>query len=148
MFRFWTIDFWTIIRMCKSVWMTCAAVQYIFCRRVEKENPKNPIRVFLSYLFYSSFCKMHFDPINTYVIGYRTMHYPKSGLPNTLICIAVISREMILYFLFCITGGAVNCASVHLGEIRPGGVRGNHRHYTCNETFFIWGAKTLFRVCF
>lgn len=47
---------------------------------------------------------------------------------------------------FGISGGAVNCASVHLGEIRPGGVRGNHRHYTCNETFLIWGAKTLFRL--
>ncbi|XP_057468468.1 uncharacterized protein LOC130757682 [Actinidia eriantha] len=45
-----------------------------------------------------------------------------------------------------ISGGAVNCASLHLGEIRPGGVRGNHRHYTCNETFLIWGAKTIFRL--
>ncbi|CAA2975093.1 uncharacterized protein LOC111383754 [Olea europaea subsp. europaea] len=46
-----------------------------------------------------------------------------------------------------ITGGASFCASVHLGEIRPGGMRGNHRHHTCNETFVIWGAKTVFRVC-
>ncbi|GFY98111.1 leucine-rich repeat (LRR) family protein [Actinidia rufa] len=46
-----------------------------------------------------------------------------------------------------ISGGAVNCSSLHLGEIQPGGVRGNHRHYTCNETFLIWGAKTIFRVC-
>ncbi|KAK4777481.1 hypothetical protein SAY87_017668 [Trapa incisa] len=45
-----------------------------------------------------------------------------------------------------IAGGAVSCASVHLGEIRPGGLRGNHRHYDCNETFVIWGAKTKFRV--
>ncbi|KAK4743356.1 hypothetical protein SAY87_001357 [Trapa incisa] len=45
-----------------------------------------------------------------------------------------------------IAGGAVSCASVHLGEIRPGGVRGNHRHYDCNETFVIWGAKTRFRL--
>ncbi|EEF35003.1 uncharacterized protein LOC8280362 [Ricinus communis] len=45
-----------------------------------------------------------------------------------------------------ITGGAVSCASLHVGEIRPGTVRGNHRHYTCNETFVIWGAKTLFRL--
>lgn len=45
------------------------------------------------------------------------------------------------------SGGAVSCASVHLGEIRPGGFRGNHRHHTCNETFVIWGAKTKFRVC-
>ncbi|CAL5435447.1 unnamed protein product [Camellia sinensis] len=45
-----------------------------------------------------------------------------------------------------ISGGAVNCASLHLGEIRPGSLRGNHRHYTCNETFVIWGAKTIFRL--
>ncbi|KAF8007126.1 hypothetical protein BT93_K1200 [Corymbia citriodora subsp. variegata] len=45
-----------------------------------------------------------------------------------------------------IRGGAVNCASIHVGEIRPGGVRANHRHHTCNETFVIWGAKTKFRV--
>ncbi|KAL6988587.1 hypothetical protein U1Q18_014339 [Sarracenia purpurea var. burkii] len=45
-----------------------------------------------------------------------------------------------------ISGGALNCASIHLGEIRPGGVRGNHRHYTCNETILIWGAKTIFRL--
>ncbi|XP_056171659.1 uncharacterized protein LOC115683333 isoform X1 [Syzygium oleosum] len=44
-----------------------------------------------------------------------------------------------------IRGGAVTCASIHVGEIRPGGVRGNHRHHTCNETFVIWGAKTKFR---
>lgn len=40
----------------------------------------------------------------------------------------------------------MSCASVHLGEIKPGGVRGNHRHYNCNETFIIWGAKTKFRL--
>ncbi|XP_071911878.1 uncharacterized protein [Coffea arabica] len=45
-----------------------------------------------------------------------------------------------------ISGGATNCASVHIGEIRAGGVRGNHRHHSCNETFVIWGAKTLFRL--
>lgn len=45
-----------------------------------------------------------------------------------------------------ISGGAAVCASVHLGEIRSGGLRGNHRHHTCNETFVIWGAKTVFRV--
>ncbi|XP_048138138.1 uncharacterized protein LOC115731528 isoform X1 [Rhodamnia argentea] len=44
-----------------------------------------------------------------------------------------------------IRGGAVACASIHVGEIRPGGVRANHRHHTCNETFVIWGAKTKFR---
>ncbi|XP_048138139.1 uncharacterized protein LOC115731528 isoform X2 [Rhodamnia argentea] len=45
-----------------------------------------------------------------------------------------------------IRGGAVACASIHVGEIRPGGVRANHRHHTCNETFVIWGAKTKFRL--
>ncbi|KAF2299766.1 hypothetical protein GH714_003221 [Hevea brasiliensis] len=45
-----------------------------------------------------------------------------------------------------IRGGALSCASLHVGEIRPGTLRGNHRHYTCNETFVIWGAKTLFRL--
>ncbi|XP_022893714.1 uncharacterized protein LOC111408144 [Olea europaea var. sylvestris] len=44
-----------------------------------------------------------------------------------------------------ITGGASFCASIHLGEIRRRGVRENHRHHTCNETFVIWGAKTLFK---
>ncbi|KAM7260223.1 hypothetical protein ACFE04_015964 [Oxalis oulophora] len=42
--------------------------------------------------------------------------------------------------------GAVSCASVHVGQIRPGTMRGNHRHHNCNETFVIWGAKTLFRL--
>ncbi|XP_010525463.1 PREDICTED: uncharacterized protein LOC104803253 [Tarenaya hassleriana] len=45
-----------------------------------------------------------------------------------------------------IKGGAGSCASIHVGEIRPGEMRGNHRHYTCNETFVIWGAKTKFRL--
>ncbi|VYS60624.1 unnamed protein product [Arabidopsis thaliana] len=43
-------------------------------------------------------------------------------------------------------GGAASCVSIHVGEIRPGGLRGNHRHHTCNETFVIWGAKTKFRL--
>lgn len=45
-----------------------------------------------------------------------------------------------------IPGGAQICASLHVGEIRPGGLRGNHRHHTCNESFLIWGAKTKFRL--
>ncbi|XP_028946618.1 uncharacterized protein LOC126594320 isoform X2 [Malus sylvestris] len=45
-----------------------------------------------------------------------------------------------------ISGGALSCVSLHLGEIRPGGLRGNHRHHSCNETFVIWGAETRFRV--
>lgn len=45
-----------------------------------------------------------------------------------------------------IHGGAQICASVHIGEIRPGGMRGNHRHHNCNETFIIWGAEIKFRL--
>ncbi|XP_057839187.2 uncharacterized protein LOC131049171 isoform X2 [Cryptomeria japonica] len=45
-----------------------------------------------------------------------------------------------------LTGGVKSCKSVHVGEIKPGGIRGNHRHLICNETFIIWGAKTIFRV--
>ncbi|TKY62792.1 hypothetical protein E2542_SST12651 [Spatholobus suberectus] len=45
-----------------------------------------------------------------------------------------------------ISGGAVTCASLHVGEIRPGKLRGNHRHHDCNETFLIWGAATRFRL--
>ncbi|XP_022967892.1 uncharacterized protein LOC111467267 [Cucurbita maxima] len=45
-----------------------------------------------------------------------------------------------------IPGGAVSCASVHIGEIQPGAMRGNHRHHTCNETFVLWGATTKFRL--
>jgi len=43
-------------------------------------------------------------------------------------------------------GGAFACLSLHVGQIQPGGLRGNHRHHTCNETFVIWGAKTKFRL--
>uniref|UniRef100_A0A1D1XHY6 Error-prone DNA polymerase n=1 Tax=Anthurium amnicola TaxID=1678845 RepID=A0A1D1XHY6_9ARAE len=45
-----------------------------------------------------------------------------------------------------LSGGAKSCASVHVGEIRPGGVRGNHRHHTCNETLIFWGSMTKFRL--
>lgn len=45
-----------------------------------------------------------------------------------------------------ISGGAISCEFAHLGEIRPGSQRGNHRHHFCNETFLIWGAATLFRL--
>ncbi|KAK1429547.1 hypothetical protein QVD17_11758 [Tagetes erecta] len=44
------------------------------------------------------------------------------------------------------TNGASVCSSIHVGEIKPGQLRGNHRHHTCNETFFIWGAATVFRL--
>ncbi|XP_014491206.1 uncharacterized protein LOC106753851 [Vigna radiata var. radiata] len=45
-----------------------------------------------------------------------------------------------------LSGGAVTCSSLHVGEIRPGKRRGNHRHHHCNETFLIWGAATRFRL--
>ncbi|ESQ44399.1 hypothetical protein EUTSA_v10006232mg [Eutrema salsugineum] len=45
-----------------------------------------------------------------------------------------------------LSGGAASCLSIHVGEIRPGSLRGNHRHHACNETFVIWGAKTKFRL--
>ncbi|XLR54305.1 hypothetical protein S83_004977 [Arachis hypogaea] len=36
--------------------------------------------------------------------------------------------------IFC---RALTCASVHIGEIRPGRLRGNLRHHDCNETFIL-----------
>ncbi|XP_054801550.1 uncharacterized protein LOC129305582 [Prosopis cineraria] len=45
-----------------------------------------------------------------------------------------------------ISGGAVSCASVSVGEIRPGRLRGNHRHHDRNETLLFWGATTKFRL--
>ncbi|CAL0299187.1 unnamed protein product [Lupinus luteus] len=45
-----------------------------------------------------------------------------------------------------ISGGALTCASIHAGEIRPGTLRGNHRHHDCNETLVIWGATTIYRL--
>ncbi|PWA91274.1 hypothetical protein CTI12_AA090580 [Artemisia annua] len=45
-----------------------------------------------------------------------------------------------------IKGGALVCSSIHVGEIKPGRYRGNHRHYGCNETFLIWGGRTMFRL--
>ncbi|KAL1291948.1 hypothetical protein HN51_060428 [Arachis hypogaea] len=45
-----------------------------------------------------------------------------------------------------ISGGAITCASIHAGEIRPGKLRGNHRHHDCNETLVIWGAMTRYRL--
>lgn len=45
-----------------------------------------------------------------------------------------------------ISGAATTCRSVHLGQIKPGFMRGNHRHRLSNETFIVWGANTKFRV--
>ncbi|OMO77570.1 RmlC-like jelly roll [Corchorus capsularis] len=72
----------------------------------------------------------------------------KSGLPSPILKDkrGWLLNPVSLALHLGLKGGALSCASVHLGEIQPGGVRGNHRHYTCNETFVIWGAKTKFRV--
>eukprot|EP00897_Mesotaenium_endlicherianum_P008053 jgi/Mesen1/7276/ME000373S06340 len=45
-----------------------------------------------------------------------------------------------------LTGGSLSCLAVHLGQVLPGKVRGNHRHHHCNETFILWGAKQKFRL--
>ncbi|XP_039027898.1 uncharacterized protein LOC120161756 [Hibiscus syriacus] len=72
----------------------------------------------------------------------------KSGLPSPIVkdkrgwLLDPVSPLRFTYFL---AGGAVSCSQVHVGEIGHGGMRGNHRHYACNETFVIWGARTKFR---
>ncbi|GAA0173957.1 hypothetical protein LIER_41629 [Lithospermum erythrorhizon] len=50
-----------------------------------------------------------------------------------------------VFWVYLLIWGAVNCESAHLGEIRPGGLRGNHfpRHRFCNETLVIWRAATF-----
>ncbi|XVF40839.1 hypothetical protein PTKIN_Ptkin01aG0148600 [Pterospermum kingtungense] len=72
----------------------------------------------------------------------------KSGLPSAIVKDkrGWLLNPVSLALHNGVKGGAVSCAQVHIGEIRHGGVRGNHRHHTCNETFVIWGAKTKFRV--
>ncbi|XP_028105610.1 uncharacterized protein LOC114304667 [Camellia sinensis] len=85
------------------------------------------------------------DPIsvarNAAISGFSlslSLSPPQSPLDICIyICVCVLMREKTEIVL-----------QLHLGEIRPGSLRGNHRHYTCNETFVIWGAKTIFRVCF
>ncbi|CAB4316539.1 unnamed protein product [Prunus armeniaca] len=66
--------------------------------------------------------------------------------PISLALASGISGTPPFSFLFSFLCGAVSCVSIHLGEIQPGGLRGNHRHHTCNETFVIWGAETKFRL--
>eukprot|EP00271_Cylindrocystis_brebissonii_P004438 TRINITY_DN16093_c0_g1_i1.p1 TRINITY_DN16093_c0_g1~~TRINITY_DN16093_c0_g1_i1.p1 ORF type:complete len:226 (+),score=12.33 TRINITY_DN16093_c0_g1_i1:184-861(+) len=44
-----------------------------------------------------------------------------------------------------LTGGSRDCTQVHIGEIRAGNMRGNHRHRYCNETIILWGAKQRIR---
>lgn len=72
----------------------------------------------------------------------------KSGLPSAIVKDkrGWLLDPVSLALQFGVRGGAVSCSQVHIGEIRRGGIRGNHRHYSCNETFVIWGAKTKFRL--
>ncbi|KAL1126363.1 hypothetical protein V6Z11_A13G106700 [Gossypium hirsutum] len=78
----------------------------------------------------------------------------KSGLPSAIVKdkrgwlldpVSLALQFGVRGQMLTILGGAVSCSQVHIGEIRRGGIRGNHRHYSCNETFVIWGAKTKFR---
>ncbi|GMI84556.1 hypothetical protein like AT3G56820 [Hibiscus trionum] len=72
----------------------------------------------------------------------------KSGLPSPILKDnrGWLLDPVSLLLQSGVKGGAVSCLRVHLGEIRHGGTRGNHRHYACNETFVIWGARTKFRL--
>lgn len=72
----------------------------------------------------------------------------KSGLPSAIVKDkrGWLLDPVSLALQFGVRGGAVSCSQVHIGEIRRGDIRGNHRHYSCNETFVIWGAKTKFRL--
>ncbi|GAV79674.1 hypothetical protein CFOL_v3_23138 [Cephalotus follicularis] len=114
------------------------------------------IFMFLSWFFFRFLHSSHFPAHNNNHNHKWSHHYDemanlvkfKSGFPSLIvkdkrgwllnpISLALDSR---------LKGGAVSCTSIHLGEIQPGAMRGNHRHHTCNETFVIWGAKTLFRL--
>ncbi|TYI46423.1 hypothetical protein E1A91_D13G106300v1 [Gossypium mustelinum] len=79
----------------------------------------------------------------------------KSGLPSAIVKdkrgwlldpVSLALQFGVRGLMLTILGGAVSCSQVHIGEIRRGDIRGNHRHYSCNETFVIWGAKTKFRL--
>ncbi|GBG74154.1 hypothetical protein CBR_g17867 [Chara braunii] len=43
-------------------------------------------------------------------------------------------------------GGATSCGEVNFGSVRPGCVRGNHKHDDKNETIVLWGAWTKIRL--
>ncbi|TYH34180.1 hypothetical protein ES332_D13G110800v1 [Gossypium tomentosum] len=79
----------------------------------------------------------------------------KSGLPSAIVKdkrgwlldpVSLALQFGVRGLMLTILGGAVSCSQVHIGEIRRGDIRGNHRHYSCNETFVIWGAETKFRL--
>jgi|TARA_B100000405_G_scaffold258904_1_gene193916 hypothetical protein len=42
--------------------------------------------------------------------------------------------------------GPSRCLDLHVGTVRPGGARGNHRHKTRDESLIVWGASGRIRV--
>ncbi|CAL9246114.1 unnamed protein product [Arabidopsis halleri] len=80
------------------------------------------------------------DKVNLVRFGLASLSPVRKDDRGWLLDPAILARDSQL------KGGAASCVSIHVGEIRPGGLRGNHRHHTCNETFVIWGAKTRFRL--
>ncbi|XP_010516283.1 PREDICTED: uncharacterized protein LOC104791971 [Camelina sativa] len=80
------------------------------------------------------------DKVNLVRFGLASLSRVRKDDRGWLLDPVILARDSQL------KGGASSCVSIHVGEIRPGGLRGNHRHHTCNETFVIWGAKTRFRL--
>ncbi|CAH8268860.1 unnamed protein product [Arabidopsis lyrata] len=80
------------------------------------------------------------DKVNLVRFGLASLSPARKDDRGWLLDPVILARDSQL------KGGAASCVSIHVGEIRPGGLRGNHRHHTCNETFVIWGAKTRFRL--
>ncbi|KAG7561132.1 RmlC-like cupin domain superfamily [Arabidopsis thaliana x Arabidopsis arenosa] len=80
------------------------------------------------------------DKVNLIRFGLASLSPARKDERGWLLDPVILARDSQL------KGGAASCVSIHVGEIRPGGLRGNHRHHTCNETFVIWGAKTRFRL--
>ncbi|CAE6076475.1 unnamed protein product [Arabidopsis arenosa] len=80
------------------------------------------------------------DKVNLVRFGLASLSPARKDERGWLLDPVILARDSQL------KGGAASCVSIHVGEIRPGGLRGNHRHHTCNETFVIWGAKTRFRL--
>eukprot|EP00999_Lentomonas_sp_LEN2_P000920 NODE_1919_length_697_cov_73.650877_g1869_i0.p1 GENE.NODE_1919_length_697_cov_73.650877_g1869_i0~~NODE_1919_length_697_cov_73.650877_g1869_i0.p1 ORF type:complete len:200 (-),score=22.08 NODE_1919_length_697_cov_73.650877_g1869_i0:12-611(-) len=39
----------------------------------------------------------------------------------------------------------IDCVDIHVGIIKPGFVRGNHRHHAKSELLMTWGADTIWR---
>eukprot|EP00897_Mesotaenium_endlicherianum_P008043 jgi/Mesen1/7267/ME000373S06333 len=43
-------------------------------------------------------------------------------------------------------GGARVCRDVHVGTVKAGHTRANHRHHAKNESFLVWGAAARWRL--